>query len=300
MMAGMRVGRILEIWRYPVKSMAGERLDEVELDPLGIPGDRGWAVRDEVRGGIRGAKKIAGLMRCRRRATWSHRHARVSARRRSPCPTARGARECARRGRAGVGGGAGDGHPLAPPARDRARPLSARRADHADMETELRAVFGRHRGRGRCRTSRSCRARCSSTSHRRARTSTRSPHAAALDRDLEKLAKAAPASRVDVRRFRPNFVVETDAGIDGYVDADWAGRRLRLGKLEIDGAMACPRCVMVSHGFATCRATPGCCARSCATRIKNVGLYARRGARGAYASATRSRSSTDSRAQSAM
>jgi uncharacterized protein len=29
-----------EIWRYPVKSMAGERLDEASLGELGVPGDR--------------------------------------------------------------------------------------------------------------------------------------------------------------------------------------------------------------------------------------------------------------------
>ena len=31
---------IAEIWRYPVKSMAGERLDEVAVGPLGVEGDR--------------------------------------------------------------------------------------------------------------------------------------------------------------------------------------------------------------------------------------------------------------------
>jgi uncharacterized protein YcbX len=31
---------VAEIWRYPVKSMAGERLEEAILGPLGVPGDR--------------------------------------------------------------------------------------------------------------------------------------------------------------------------------------------------------------------------------------------------------------------
>jgi uncharacterized protein len=35
-----------QIWRYPVKSMAGERLDHASLDSLGIPGDRVVHVED--------------------------------------------------------------------------------------------------------------------------------------------------------------------------------------------------------------------------------------------------------------
>ena len=35
------------IWRYPVKSMAGERLDEADLGRLGVPGDRVAYVIDE-------------------------------------------------------------------------------------------------------------------------------------------------------------------------------------------------------------------------------------------------------------
>ena len=38
--------KIAEIWRYPVKSMAGERLDRARLDSLGIEGDRVVHVED--------------------------------------------------------------------------------------------------------------------------------------------------------------------------------------------------------------------------------------------------------------
>ena len=61
------IGTIKEIWRYPVKSMAGERLQHSVVAALGIPGDRGWAIRDEKAGEIRGAKKLPALIRCRAR-----------------------------------------------------------------------------------------------------------------------------------------------------------------------------------------------------------------------------------------
>ena len=51
----MRVGTVIEIWRYPVKSMGGEQLDRCVVGERGLPGDRGWALRDEVAGEIRGA-----------------------------------------------------------------------------------------------------------------------------------------------------------------------------------------------------------------------------------------------------
>jgi len=35
-----------EIWRYPVKSMAGERLDRATVGPLGLHGDRVVQVYD--------------------------------------------------------------------------------------------------------------------------------------------------------------------------------------------------------------------------------------------------------------
>ena len=44
------VGRVAGLWRYPVKSMAAERLEDVEVSWHGLAGDRRWAfARDGVR-----------------------------------------------------------------------------------------------------------------------------------------------------------------------------------------------------------------------------------------------------------
>jgi uncharacterized protein YcbX len=57
----MRIGTIQNLWRYPVKSMLGVQLSDTSLGVLGIPGDRGYAIRDERAGEIRGAKNIPQL-----------------------------------------------------------------------------------------------------------------------------------------------------------------------------------------------------------------------------------------------
>jgi uncharacterized protein len=36
---------VKELWRYPVKSMAGERVTQIEVGPLGLAGDRTVLVR---------------------------------------------------------------------------------------------------------------------------------------------------------------------------------------------------------------------------------------------------------------
>jgi uncharacterized protein YcbX len=40
------IGTVAEIWRYPVKSMAGERLDSCLVTDTGLEGDRRWALVD--------------------------------------------------------------------------------------------------------------------------------------------------------------------------------------------------------------------------------------------------------------
>jgi len=45
-----RIGEILELWRYPVSSVAGETVDEVYISPDGIVGDRQFALLDRATG----------------------------------------------------------------------------------------------------------------------------------------------------------------------------------------------------------------------------------------------------------
>ena len=47
-------GTISEIWRYPVSSVGGERLDAAELDAGGLRGDRTWGVVDLRDGSVAG------------------------------------------------------------------------------------------------------------------------------------------------------------------------------------------------------------------------------------------------------
>jgi MOSC domain-containing protein len=55
---------VSEIWRYPVKSLKGERLQETEITKLGIPGDRQIAVIRTINGRFltsRSKPKLLGL-----------------------------------------------------------------------------------------------------------------------------------------------------------------------------------------------------------------------------------------------
>ena len=52
------------LWRYPVKSMAGEALTSLSLDRGGPRGDRLWAARDVERGAIASARRLPGLLLC--------------------------------------------------------------------------------------------------------------------------------------------------------------------------------------------------------------------------------------------
>jgi len=50
------VGSVARLWRFPIKSMRGERLNQAELTERGLVGDRAYAVID-VRHGEGGERE---------------------------------------------------------------------------------------------------------------------------------------------------------------------------------------------------------------------------------------------------
>jgi uncharacterized protein len=56
------VGAVVELWRYPVKSMQGEPLGTATLTTTGIPGDRAWGVTDVATGRVLSAKTVPQLL----------------------------------------------------------------------------------------------------------------------------------------------------------------------------------------------------------------------------------------------
>lgn len=55
---------VVQLWRYPVKSMGGTPVDELRFDGRGVHGDRLWAVRDLERGITASARKVPALLGC--------------------------------------------------------------------------------------------------------------------------------------------------------------------------------------------------------------------------------------------
>ena len=278
----MIVGHIAQIWRHPVKSMQGERLEAAQVGKQGIPGDRGWAVRDEVRGGIRGAKKIPALMKCA--ARYLEEPGEDGALLPAPEITLP------------------NGERLRANAEDAAERLSRAldwrvtlwplqpasdldhyrrgKPDSDDVPTELRAIFGREANEPLPDFS----------VMPREVFEFESPPGTYFDLDplllvtdatLRSLQRVAPASRVDVRRFRPNFVVAmSDGATDPFPEIAWAGKRLRIGGAAIAATIACPRCVMITHAFADLPRDPGLMRVVVREANQHVGVYARVAASG--------------------
>jgi len=218
--------------------MVGATIDRGHLDELGLRGDRCWAVRDLDRGGIRGAKKIGALMRLEARTDderveimWPDGR-RVSSD--DPAIDAHLSEFL--------------GHNVRLerlPSADDLDHFRRGASDSDDIMAELRAVFGREEDEPLPDLSQ----------FPPVVMEFESPPGTHHDcwplmimstSALRALADALPDSAIDVKRFRPSFVIDT--GEDpGHPEFDWTGRRFAVGEAEIEIVGPCPRCVMVTR-----------------------------------------------------
>ena len=60
----MSIGRVAQLWRYPVKSMGGAPVESVGLGPRGVHADRLWAVRDLADRRTTSARRLPALLGC--------------------------------------------------------------------------------------------------------------------------------------------------------------------------------------------------------------------------------------------
>ena len=54
--------RVLELWRYPIKSIGGEQLELADVSHFGIAHDRGWGLGDQTTGNVLTARREPKLL----------------------------------------------------------------------------------------------------------------------------------------------------------------------------------------------------------------------------------------------
>jgi uncharacterized protein YcbX len=90
---------------------------------------------------------------------------------------------------------------------------------------------------------------------------------------IDSLRAIYPDGRFEVRRFRPNLVVEAPEGLE-FAENEWIGKEVRVGgaKLKITGP--CPRCVMTTLPQYDLPKDPGILRTAAKHNNAHVGVYA--------------------------
>ncbi|MEB3319000.1 MAG: MOSC domain-containing protein [Cyanobacteriota bacterium] len=230
----MRVGQIAALWRYPVKSLLGERLQRLEIDGRGVVGDRGYALWDAA------ASKVASAKHPRKWARLLRFEARY---RREPV----------------------SGQPLPPvtvegPFREGDVSLESLSSEDPRLIESLSACFGRPlRLIDQPPEAASLEHYWPAVAGREFQDVTNDltlpagtffdacPIHALSNATLEQFRQLEPQLDFAVERFRPNILIETDGPKVGFVEEAWVGGVLAMGeqvRLRVD--RDCPRCVITT------------------------------------------------------
>ncbi len=251
--------------------MAGEKLADCTVGPLGLPGDRGWAIRDEEKSEVKTGTRIPLLMQCasqyREQPTDENvPHVQIvfpdgstvqsddpdinvrlssvlgKAVRLWPRMPASNKEHYRRPGTAAR---------VIAPLTDVPgfRALLPTITKLPNLDAQLRAAFSRTPDEPIPDISKFPKQLFEYTSPPGTYFDVAPIHVL-TSASLRAMAQANPAADWDVRRFRPNFFVKTVDGIEGLIEREWLGKTLRIGTLEVKCEMPAVRCGMTTNAQA--------------------------------------------------
>jgi uncharacterized protein YcbX len=235
------VGKIREIWRYPVKGMAGESLESCTLGEKGIEGDRTWALRDEARKEIQSCKFRPELLLCSARSRDADGQVDVL----FPDGSVLGSDSAGIHARLT----ALTGHASTLEALRSESDLDFYRRHRLDDHTwleELKATFEREAGEPLPDFSKAPPSLANFVSLPGTFFLVTPLHIVTTA-TLEHLKTRNANGNWDRRRFRPNFLVETSGGASGLVEQQWIGRKMVFGDAAVDCVGATPRCGAITR-----------------------------------------------------
>jgi len=204
---------VAALWRYPVKSMQGERVGRLELDRRGVVGDRRYGVLDLASGTVISAKRDGRLLAAS--ATLDGGEVVMV------LPTGERTSGTGPAVDAALSDWLGRPVHLVEAAPER-RATFESPSDFEEDDSELERWEGPP---GSFVDS--------------------SPVHVLTTASLRALVRERPELQWEPRRFRPNIVVATDR--DGLVEEAWVGRRLSFAEAALDVAKPCSRCVMTTR-----------------------------------------------------
>ena len=269
----MDLGKVDSIFRYPVKSMMGEKIEETCVTSNGVLGDRVWAVRDEVRGGIRGAKKIPQLMQLSAACIVE-----PTGYGSDPAAVTLADGEVIRTDDQNINARLSQAldhkvtiWPIMP--KEQLDHYRRGAPDSDDLETELRQVFGRTADEPLPDLS----------IFPPEILEYESPPGTYFDafpililskKSLAAMNQRQPASIFDRKRFRPNLLIEDFNSVGDFPEEAWEGFRLKVGSVVLKAEVVCPRCVVTTHGFEKLPKDPSIMRGLVKENNGNLGLYA--------------------------
>ena len=250
------VGSVVSLWHYPVKSMMGEELNATEVTERGLLGDRGYALVDRSDGKAATAKNPRKWPRLFDFRAAYIEPVRVAAK----VPPVR----IALPDGTTVTSDQGDLNQILSKALNREVTLRAAQSGAVTAEEYWPDLEG--------------------LDYRDTVTDFPLPEGTFFDcamihllttATLDRLQELYPQGRFDVRRFRPNLVVQLASGEKGFAENDWVGHTLAIGdvvSLSITGP--CARCVMTTLAQGDLPKDSGILRTAAQHNQVHVGVYA--------------------------